>query len=211
MSRPMRGGAQYAVAMEARDRLEVAGAGGTTRWIELARGDITMIAVDAIVNAANQALAGGGGVDGAIHRAAGAEMALELRSRYRGCPTGSAVITGPGRLGDHGVRWVVHAVGPIWRGGHDGEEGLLRSAYQTSFRLAEEAGARSIAFPAISAGVYGYPLAGAAAVALRTVRDSLARAESVERAVFVLFGGDTFAAFETALRELAPRTSSPAT
>jgi O-acetyl-ADP-ribose deacetylase (regulator of RNase III) len=191
--------------MEARDRLEVARSGRTPGWIELQRGDITMIAVDAIVNAANQALAGGGGVDGAIHRAAGPEMADELRSRYHGCPTGSAVITGSGRLGDHGVRWVVHAVGPIWRGGHDGEEDLLRSAYKTSFLLAEDAGARSVALPAISAGVYGYPLAGAAAVALRTVRDCLVRAESIERAVFVLFSTDTLEAFERALRELTPR------
>ena len=120
--------------------------------------------------------------------------------------SGSAVITAPGRLADHGVRWVVHAVGPIWRGGHDGEEQLLRSAYETSFRLAEEAGARSVAFPAISAGVYGYPLAGAAAVALRTVRDCLARAQSIERGVFVLFGSDTFDAFGRALRELAARS-----
>ena len=194
------------MAVEARDRLEVARSLGTPGRIELQRGDITMIAVDAIVNAANQALAGGGGVDGAIHRAAGPEMAEELRSRYRGCPTGSAVITAPGRLADHGVRWVVHAVGPIWRGGHDGEEQLLRSAYETSFRLAEEAGARSVAFPAISAGVYGYPLAGAAAVALRTVRDCLARAQSIERGVFVLFGSDTFDAFGRALRELAARS-----
>jgi O-acetyl-ADP-ribose deacetylase (regulator of RNase III) len=191
--------------MEARDRLEVARSDGTPAWIELQRGDITMIAVDAIVNAANRALAGGGGVDGAIHRAAGPEMAAELRSRYHGCPTGSAVITGSGRLADHGVRWVVHAVGPIWRGGWDGEEALLQFAYKTSFRLAEEAGARSVAFPAISAGVYGYPLTGAAAVALRTVRDSLARADSIERAVFVLFGGDTFDAFEGALRDLAKK------
>ncbi len=202
----MRGGTRYPVTVEARDRLEVARSLGTPGRIELQRGDITMIAVDAIVNAANQALAGGGGVDGAIHRAAGPEMAAELRSRYRGCPTGSAVITAPGRLADHGVRWVVHAVGPIWRGGHDGEEQLLRSAYETSFRLAEEAGARSVAFPAISAGVYGYPLAGAATVALRTVRDSLSRAQSIERVVFVLFGGDTFDAFGRALRELAVRT-----
>lgn len=192
--------------MEAHDRLGVARSGGAPGWIELQRGDITMIDVDAIVNAANQALAGGGGVDGAIHRAAGPAMAVELRSRYRGCPTGSAVITASGRLAEHGVRWVVHAVGPIWRGGHDGEEDLLRSAYKTSFRLAEEAGARSVAFPAISAGAYGYPLTGAAAIALRTVRDSLARAESIERAVFVLFSGDTFEAFERVLRELAPGT-----
>ncbi len=192
--------------MEARDRLEVARSGGAPGWIELMRGDITTIGVDAIVNAANRALAGGGGVDGAIHRAAGPEMAAELRSRYPGCSTGSAVITASGRLADHGVRWVVHAGGPIWRGGHDGEEDLLRSAYRTSFRLADEAGARSVAFPAISAGVYGYPLPGAAAVALRAVRDSLALSESIERAVFVLFGGDTFEAFERALGGLAPRT-----
>ena len=178
---------------------------GAPAWIELELGDITTVRADAIVNAANQELAGGGGVDGAIHRAAGPELMAELRSRYRGCPTGSAVITGSGRLAEHGVRWVVHAVGPIWRGGRLGEEELLRSAYGTALHLADQAGARTVAFPAISAGIYGYPLDRAASVALRAVRDGLAQASTVERAIFVLFDRDALGAFERALEDLAAR------
>jgi O-acetyl-ADP-ribose deacetylase (regulator of RNase III) len=193
----------YAVAVDGSDRLEVRTARGGSAAIELLAGDITTVRVDAIVNAANSALAGGGGVDGAIHRAAGPTLMAELRSRYSGCPTGSAVITGSGRLADHGVRWIVHAVGPIWRGGERGEEALLASAYRTSLTLADEAGARSVAFPAISAGIYGYPLDPAAEVALRSVRDALAGAHSVERAVFVLFGDSALRAFERALGNLA--------
>jgi O-acetyl-ADP-ribose deacetylase (regulator of RNase III) len=159
--------------------------------------------VDAIVNAANAQLAGGGGVDGAIHRAAGPELMAELRARYRGCPTGSAVITGSGRLADHGVRNVIHAVGPIWRGGGSGEAALLMSAYATALQLVDRAGAASVAFPAISAGIYGYPLDQAAVVAVRAVRDGLAGAVSIERAVFVLFSDTTLRAFERALLGLA--------
>jgi O-acetyl-ADP-ribose deacetylase len=178
---------------------------GTAARLELLAGDITTVAADAIVNAANSALAGGGGVDGAIHHAAGPDLARELAARYRGCPTGSAVITGSGRLAEHGVRWVVHAVGPIWRGGGHGEAELLSSAYATAFRLADEAGARSVALPAISAGIYGYPLEEAAAIALRTVRDGLARAHTIDRAIFVLFGDAPMRAFELALGDLAGR------
>jgi O-acetyl-ADP-ribose deacetylase (regulator of RNase III) len=191
--------------MEQRDRLEVVRPAGAPAWIELELGDITTVRADAIVNAANQELAGGGGVDGAIHRAAGPELMAELRSRYRGCPTGSAVITGSGRLAEHGVRWVVHAVGPVWRGGGLGEEQLLRSAYGRSLDLANQAGARTIAFPAISAGIYGYPLDRAASVALRAVRDGLAQARTVERAIFVLFDRNALGAFERALEDLAAR------
>jgi O-acetyl-ADP-ribose deacetylase (regulator of RNase III) len=111
-----------------------------------------------------------------------------------------AVVTASGRLADHGVRWIVHAVGPIWRGG---EAELLASAYHASLTLADEAGARSIAFPAISAGIYGYPLDEAAAIALRSVSDALAAARSVERTVFVLFDDRAFRAFKRALRALA--------
>ena len=175
--------------------------------IELAKGDITTTEVDSIVNAANSALAGGGGVDGAIHRAAGPELMAELRARYRGCPTGGAVITSSGRLAGHGVQHVIHAVGPVWRGGGADEERLLRSAYLTSLRLAGEAGARSIAFPAISCGIYGYPLDRGARVALDAVRDGLEATPSVDRAVFVLFSDDTFAAFADAMAILAKRTS----
>jgi O-acetyl-ADP-ribose deacetylase (regulator of RNase III) len=188
------------------NRLEVSRESGGPAWIELLAGDITAVRADAIVNAANRELAGGGGVDGAIHRAAGPEMAAELRARYPGCPTGSAVITGPGRLAEHGVRWVVHAVGPIWRGGRGGEEALLSSAYGTSPHLADQAGARSVAFPAISAGVYGYPLDQAAAVALRAVRDGLTRAHGTERVIFVLFDRNACQAFERALQDLAAET-----
>jgi O-acetyl-ADP-ribose deacetylase (regulator of RNase III) len=189
--------------VETHDRLEVTKLGGAPAWIDLVKGDITTIRVDAIVNAANEYLAGGGGVDGAIHRAAGPELRAELRERYRGCPTGSAVITGPGRLEEHGVKWIVHAVGPIWRGGGLGEPELLRSAYERSLHLADQAGARSVAFPAISAGIYGYPVDRAASIALDAVRDGLARAHTAGRAVFVLFGPDTFETFRRALRDLA--------
>lgn len=175
--------------------------GGRTLAIE--RGDITQVAADAIVNAANSALAGGGGVDGAIHWAGGPAIMAELRSRFgpdRHCPTGSAVVTG---AGDLPARWVIHAVGPIWRGGRAGEEELLASAYRESMRLAGELGARTVTFPAISCGVYGYPLDAAAGVALATVRDILAAGEaSVERVTFVLFSAETLDAFERALSRL---------
>jgi O-acetyl-ADP-ribose deacetylase (regulator of RNase III) len=179
--------------------------GRTPASIEIRQGDITVEHVDAIVNAANEALAGGGGVDGAIHRAGGPELMAELRSRYRGCPTGSAVITGPGRLARLGVKWVVHAVGPVWRGGGRGEESLLRSAYLNSISLADETGAQTVALPAISCGVYGYPLREGAAVAVRAARDGLAGAGHLERATFVLYSDDTYDAFATALADLAGR------
>jgi O-acetyl-ADP-ribose deacetylase (regulator of RNase III) len=182
--------------------LRVDRAGSTPATIELAKGDITTVAVDAIVNAANSALAGGGGVDGAIHRAAGPELMAELSARYRGCPTGSAVITGPGRLSEHRVQHVIHAVGPVWRGGGHDEEAHLRSAYMTSLRLAGDAGAGSVAFPAISAGIYGYPLDQAARVAVAAVRDGLIENHSIQRAVFVLFSRETFDAFAGALAVL---------
>ncbi len=170
--------------------------------LELVAGDITRMHVDAIVNAANSALAGGGGVDGAIHSAAGPELMAELRSRYAGCPTGSAVITGAGRLGSHGVRWIVHAVGPVWRGGNYGEEALLRSAYKTALQLADEAGARSVAFPAISCGIYGYPIRQAAIAALGAIREAVGQAHTTERCVFVLFDRQTFGFFQSALEEI---------
>jgi O-acetyl-ADP-ribose deacetylase (regulator of RNase III) len=170
------------------------------RTLALVRGDITRIRADAIVNAANAALAGGGGVDGAIHRAGGPSIMAELRARYgdRGCPTGSAVVTEAGALP---ARWVIHAVGPIWRGGGEGEAELLASAYRASLALAEEAGARSVTLPAISCGVYGYPLDEAAPIAVAAVARHLRHAaHSVERATFVLFSGDSFAAFDAAVR-----------
>jgi O-acetyl-ADP-ribose deacetylase (regulator of RNase III) len=171
------------------------------RTLALTVGDITTIPADAIVNAANSALAGGGGVDGAIHRAGGPSIMAELRARYTGCPTGSAVVTGAGNLP---ARWVIHAVGPRWQGGGRGEAGLLASAYRTAFGLAEELGARTVTFPAISAGIYGYPLDEAARIALETVAECLAGAKVVERATFVLFSEDTYRVFARVLRQLSP-------
>ncbi len=182
--------------------LSVARPDGSRAVLDLVQGDITRFEAEAVVNAANSALAGGGGVDGAIHRAAGPELMAELDRRYRGCPTGSAVVTGSGRLAERGVRWVIHAVGPIWGGGRHGEEELLASAYRTSISLADDLGARSIAFPAISCGVYGYPLDEGARVALATVREHLAAGGALERATFVLFSSETLAAFGRALAVL---------
>ncbi len=155
--------------------------------IELERGDITAMAVDAIVNAANSGLAGGGGVDGAIHRAAGPEL-KRASTALAPCPAGEARIT-PG----FGLpaRFVVHAVGPVWRGGDAGEAGLLAGCYRMSLTLAAEAGARSIAFPAISTGIYGYPKHAAAEVALMAIRDWIARSPAVyDRVVLVAYSED---------------------
>jgi O-acetyl-ADP-ribose deacetylase len=168
------------------------------RVLALVQGDITRFAADAIVNAANSALAGGGGVDGAIHHAGGPSIMAELRTAYPdGCATGGAVITG---AGDLPARWVVHAVGPRWGGGSHGEADLLVSAYRASLRLANERKIASIAFPAISLGIYGYPLEEGAAIAVRTVAEHLGGPISLERATFVLRSEDTYRAFEEALR-----------
>jgi O-acetyl-ADP-ribose deacetylase (regulator of RNase III) len=156
--------------------------------------DITKLEVDAIVNAANQALAPGGGVCGAIHRAAGPELARACAA-LGGCPTGEARITPGFRLP---ARWVIHAVGPHWQGGEGGEAELLAGAYRESLRLAAERGARSIAFPAISTGIYGYPLMEATGVAVRTVRESLAALPTVETVVFACFSEEVLAAYRHA-------------
>jgi O-acetyl-ADP-ribose deacetylase len=143
----------------------------TGRTLVLMEGDITSVPADAIVNAANAALAGGGGVDGAIHRAGGPAIMRELEQlQPRHCPTGSAAATTAGNLP---ARYVFHAVGPVYRDGRHGEAELLASCYRTAMRMAEERGCASITFPAISAGVYGYPLREAAAIAVREVRTSL--------------------------------------
>jgi len=147
--------------------------------------DITQLEVDAIVNAANESLLGGGGVDGAIHRAAGPEMLTECRS-LGGCPTGQAKITKGYRLP---VKWVIHTVGPVWHGGNRGEDHLLAACYRNSLNLAQQHRAKSIAFPAISCGVYRFPIERAAHIAVETVRTFLQEhsGPSIEQAIFVCF------------------------
>jgi O-acetyl-ADP-ribose deacetylase (regulator of RNase III) len=169
------------------------------RRLQLEVGDITLERVDAIANAANAALRGGGGVDGAIHAAAGPALLDELRARYpEGTPTGTAVATAGHRLP---ARWVLHAVGPVWRGGGHGEAELLAAAYRSSLVLADELGATSLVFPAISLGIYGYPTDEGARVALRTVARHLAGDTSLQLVRFVLRDA-TFPAFAAALAEL---------
>ena len=164
--------------------------------LTLHRGDITTdAAADAIVTAANSGLAGGGGVDGAIHRAAGPAL-LEECGRIGGCPTGDAVVTGPGDLP---VRQVIHAVGPVWRGGGHGEPELLASCHRRAVALAAEHGCAHVAFPAISCGVYGYPVDLAAGIALAATAEALATHRRVVEARFWLFDDATHAAFAAAL------------
>lgn len=155
--------------------------------IDVILGDITKIEVDAIVNATNEGLWGGGGVDGAIHRAAGPSLAEEcrlIRERAGGCPTGKAVVTGAGQLP---CKHVIHTVGPVWQGGLRGEPEALASCYRESLELARREGLRSLAFPNISTGVYGYPKREAAEIAQRVVREWLDTHDGIDRVVFVCF------------------------
>jgi len=167
--------------------------------MEVAEGDITKLAVDAIVNAANTSLLGGGGVDGAIHRAAGPSLVRECRMIGR-CPTGEARITKGYKLP---AKHVIHTVGPVWNGGSHGEGGLLENCYRNSLALAREAGVRTIAFPAISTGVYRFPLDRAARIAVATVVDELARDRgSIEKVIFCTFGAAATDAYRAALTAL---------
>jgi O-acetyl-ADP-ribose deacetylase (regulator of RNase III) len=172
------------------------------KLITLARGDITRERVDAIVNAANSRLAGGGGVDGAIHRAGGPSVMREcdeIRASRGGCATGEAVSTTAGDL--HAKR-VIHTVGPVWSGGGRGEAGLLESCYRNSMRLAEEEGLRTIAFPSISTGAYRFPVAKAASIALGAVADELA-SRDIDEVRFILFSGPDLDTYAAALEKIA--------
>lgn len=167
--------------------------------IELFQGDITSLAVDAIVNAANKSLLGGGGVDGAIHRKAGPELLAECRT-LGGCETGDARITRGYRLPATNV---IHTVGPVYRGGVSGESELLRSCYRRCFELAGQKGVRSIAFPSISTGAYGYPIRDASKIAVTETISQLRKHPEVERVIFVLFSEQDFRIYSSTLKETA--------
>lgn len=158
-------------------------------------GDITRLSVDAVVNAANESLLGGGGVDGAIHRAAGPEL-LEQCRKLGGCPTGEARITPGFRMA---ARHIIHTVGPVWQGGEEDEDALLASCYRNSLSLAEENGARTLAFPAISTGAYGFPSERAVAIAIEAVTSYLSMTEAIDLVVFCCFDKQTAALYASAL------------
>ncbi|WP_440952240.1 O-acetyl-ADP-ribose deacetylase [Methanococcoides sp. FTZ1] len=161
------------------------------------KGDIVELDVDAIVNAANNSLLGGGGVDGAIHSAAGPGLLEECRG-LKGCPTGEAKITSGYRLP---AKWVIHTVGPIWRGGTSGEDEMLARCYRNSLKLAVRNGVRSIAFPSISTGAYGFPVDRAAGIAVRGISDFLGKESSIEKVLLVCFNDRAFESYSRALEE----------
>jgi O-acetyl-ADP-ribose deacetylase (regulator of RNase III) len=165
--------------------------------IKVVKGDITKLDVDAIVNAANSSLLGGGGVDGAIHRGAGPELVEECRMLH-GCSTGQAKITKGYRLP---ARFVIHTVGPVWRGGGNREPELLAGCYRSVFAIAREKRLKTLAFPAISCGIYGYPIPEATAIALRETRAALAANPEIEKVIFACFGDEVFGAY---VKELGP-------
>jgi O-acetyl-ADP-ribose deacetylase (regulator of RNase III) len=169
-----------------------------TERLEITQGDITKQRVEAIVNAANNSLLGGGGVDGAIHRAAGPKLLAECRT-LGGCPTGQAKMTGGYDLP---VRYVIHTVGPVWRGGDHREDELLADCYQSCFALATAHGIESIAFPSISTGVYGFPLEQACRIALHETKAFLERDQSLEKVVMVCFSAHDYEVYLTARREI---------
>lgn len=162
--------------------------------LNIIKGDITKQAVDAIVNAANSSLLGGGGVDGAIHRAAGPELLMECR-KLNGCKTRQAKITKGYKLP---ARWVIHTVGPVWQGGNKGEDGLLVDCYRNSLELAVEKGLKTVAFPSISTGAYRFPVERAAMIAIKEIGKFLARDSSIEKVLMVCFDEDTFKAYNRA-------------
>ncbi|MBD2594432.1 O-acetyl-ADP-ribose deacetylase [Nostoc sp. MBR 210] len=167
--------------------------------IEIIQGDITQLSVDAIVNAANSSLLGGGGVDGAIHRAAGKELLAECRE-LRGCKTGEAKITKGYNLP---AKWVIHTVGPVWKGGNYGEDELLASCYSNSLALAAQYQVKTIAFPAISTGVYGFPMEPACKIAIATVKKFFSQSNSLEQVIFVCFGQSAFDLYTKTMQEFA--------
>lgn len=166
--------------------------------VEIVEGDITKQDVDAVVNAANTSLLGGGGVDGAIHRAAGPELLAETK-RIGGCPTGEARVSKGYRLP---ASWVIHTVGPVWKGGHRNEENLLASCYRNSLAAAREIGARTIAFPSISTGAYGFPLERATEIAIKETRSFLEEDESLDKVIFVCFGSRAYEIYQRAYERI---------
>jgi O-acetyl-ADP-ribose deacetylase (regulator of RNase III) len=165
--------------------------------IEIYKGDITKLNVDAIVNAANTSLLGGGGVDGAIHRAAGPEL-LEFNRKLGGCKTGETKISPGFKLQ---AKYIIHTVGPVWNGGKNNEDKLLANCYKNSLKLAVENGIKTIAFPAISTGVYGFPLERATKITVTEIKKFLEKNESIEKVIFVCFDEETYEVYENILKE----------